>query len=41
MGLGSNIGFLGLGFSLDGVWGPMVWGLPGFLGRALYINIKQ
>ena len=32
LGLGSRIEFLGLGFSVDGVLGPVVWGLLGFLG---------
>ena len=35
LGLGSYIGFLGLGFSVDGVWAcarPVGWGLLGFFG---------
>ena len=35
LGLGSYFGFLGLGFSVDGVWGFL-----GFLVGVLYINIK-
>ena len=32
LGLGSWIGFLGLGISVDGVLGPVVWGLLDLLG---------
>ena len=35
-GLGSWVGFLGLGFSVDG---PVVLGFLGFLGLGLYIYI--
>ena len=31
------LGFLGLGFSVDGVWGTVVWGLRGFFGGGVII----
>ena len=37
--LGSWIGFLGLGFSVDGVWGLCRWGFLGFMGFGLSIHV--
>ena len=41
LGLGFFIGFLGLGFSFDGVWGLWWVAFWGFWVGALYINIKE
>ena len=41
LGLGSYIGFLGLGFSVDGVWGLWCGAFWVFWFGALYINIKE
>ena len=41
LGLGSYIGFLGLGFSVDGVWGLWCGAFWDFWVGALYINIKE
>ena len=41
LGLGSYIGFLGLGFSVDGVWGLWCGAFWFFWVGALYINIKE
>ena len=35
LGLGSCIGFLGLGFSVDGVWGLWLGAFVGLLGLGL------
>ena len=40
-GLGSYIGFLGLGFSVDGVWGLWCGVFWVFWVGALYINKKN
>ena len=41
LGLGSYFGFLGLGFSVDGVWGLWCGAFWVFWDGALYINIKE
>ena len=41
LGLGSYIGFLGLGLSVDGVWGLRCGAIWVCLVGALYINIKS
>ena len=41
VGLGSYIGFLGFGFSVDGVWGLWCGVFGVFWDEALYINIKE
>ena len=41
LGLGSYIGFLGLGFSVDRVWGLWCGVFWVFWVGALYINIKE
>ena len=41
LGLGSLIRFLGLGFSVDGVWGLWCGAFWVFWVGALYINIKE
>ena len=41
LGLRSSIGFLGLGFSVDGVWGLWCGAFWIFGVGALYINIKE
>ena len=39
--LGSYFGFLGLGLSVDGVWGLWCGAFWVFLVWALYINMKE
>ena len=41
LGLESYIGFLGLGFSVDRVWGLWCGAFWAFWVGALYINIKE
>ena len=41
LGLGSYFGFLGLGLSVDGVWGLWCGAFWVFWVWALYINIKE
>ena len=41
LGLGSYIGFLGLGISVDGVWGLWCEAIWVFRVGALYININE
>ena len=41
LGLGSYFGFLGLGLSVDGVWGLWCGAIWVFWVGALYINIKE
>ena len=41
LGLGSYMGFLGLGFSVDGVWGLWCGAIWVFWVGALYMNIKE
>ena len=41
LGLGSYIGFFGLGFSFDGFWGLWVGAFWVFWVGALYINMKE
>ena len=41
LGFGSYIGFLGLGFSVGGVWGMWIGAFWVFLVGALYINTKE
>ena len=41
LGLGSYIGFLGLGFSVDGFWGLWCGAFWVFWVGALYISIKE